>query len=92
MHQYQGDAIPAPGFGQTVDLSRFHLMVQGETGRRVEWVQRRLGMAVTGVFDVAMESRVRAFQSSHRLVADSVIGPKTFAVICWSFSAAPSAR
>lgn len=91
MHQFQGDAIPMAGFTQTVDLSRFNLMVQGERGRRVEWVQRRLGMPVTGLFDIAMESRVRAFQSSKGLTADGVIGPKTFAVICWN-SAAPSAR
>lgn len=83
LHQYQGDAYPAPGFSNTVDLSRFNMMVVGDSGPRVEWVQRRLGMAVTGVYDGAMAGRVLEFQKNSKLVADAVIGPKTFAAICW---------
>lgn len=82
MHQYQGDAKPVAGIGQC-DLSRFHLMVQGETGARVTWVQRKLGLQPTGVYDAAMASRVSAFQQQKGLVVDAVIGPKTFAHICW---------
>lgn len=92
LHQYQGDAIPTPGFTRTIDLSRFNLMLEGEQGVRVEWVQRRLGMPVTGMFDAMMASRLRSFQSSHGLVADAVIGPKTFPLVCWTHSASPSSR
>lgn len=83
LHQYQGDAVRVPGFTSTVDLSRFNLMRQGEGGARVSWVQRRLGMRETGLFDVNMADRLRAFQRQYGLVADAVIGPKTFAVISW---------
>ena len=83
IHQYQGDARPVPGFSNTVDLSRFNLMRQGETGARVAWVQRRLGMIADGQFSAAMATRVKAFQVQSHLDADAVIGPKTFAAISW---------
>lgn len=83
IHQYQGDAFPMPGFSNTVDLSRFRLMVQGETGERVKWVQRRLGIIDDGVFGPGMASHLRMFQKTCQLVEDAVIGPKTFAAIAW---------
>lgn len=83
LHQYQGDALPVPGFANTVDLSRFHVMAVGEVGPRVEWVQRRLGMVASGTFDVAMETRIRAFQRAEGVAADGVIGPVTFGRIAW---------
>lgn len=86
IHQYQGDALPTAGFPGTVDLSRFHLMVEGERGERVRWVQRRLGIEQTGEFDVSMVSKIRSFQSQHGLLTDAIIGPRTFAVICWTHS------
>jgi GH25 family lysozyme M1 (1,4-beta-N-acetylmuramidase) len=87
MHQYQGDALPCPGFSHTVDLSRFHLMVQGETGPRVRWVQRQLRMptpAVDGIFGPDTASTLRAFQRSRGLVVDAIIGPKTFCALAWN--------
>jgi len=86
MHQYQGDAVQVQGFSHTVDLSRFHVMRQGETGVRVAWVQRRMGWPVTSTFDVAMAARVRALQSAHGLAADAVIGPRTFPLIAWTMA------
>lgn len=83
MHQYQGDALPVPGFSNTVDLSRFNLMQQGEMSVRVKWVQQRLGMKVTGMFNSDMTTRIKAFQAMTGLVADGIIGPKTFAPMCW---------
>ncbi len=84
IHQYQGDAFPVPGFTNTVDLSRFHLMQLGDTGARVRWVQTRMGWPITGVFDAAMATRLRSFQSAYGLTADALIGPKTFTRICWT--------
>jgi hypothetical protein len=83
MHQYQGDARPAPGFSSTVDLSRFNVMRQGEAGARVRWVQRRLGMIETGKFDADMATCLQVFQRGNGLVADAIIGPRTFAALCW---------
>lgn len=83
LHQYQGDAFGMPGFSNTVDLSRFRLMSLGETGRRVAWVQRRMAVPATGVFDQAMLSQVRAFQREQGLEIDGVIGPATFRALCW---------
>jgi GH25 family lysozyme M1 (1,4-beta-N-acetylmuramidase) len=83
MHQYQGDAYPVAGFSSTVDLSRWNVMRQGQTGERVRWAQRRLGMAVTGTFDADMANRVKAFQASAQVAVDGAIGPKTFAPLAW---------
>ncbi len=86
IHQYQGDALPVPGFTSTVDLSRFRVMGggTGETGDRVAWLQRRIGAVVTRTFDAATAARVRSFQSAHGLVVDGVVGPRTFAAVAWS--------
>lgn len=84
IQQYQGDAIEFPGFTKTVDVNRFNVMRPGESGERVRWVQRRLGMTdVSGVYDDAMLAHVQSFQQLSGLVADGVIGPKTFARVCW---------
>jgi GH25 family lysozyme M1 (1,4-beta-N-acetylmuramidase) len=85
IHQYQGDAIGLPGFSTAkVDMNRFNTMVRGEVGDRVKWVQARLGIAQSGVFDASMEIALRAFQRSKGLVESSIIDPRTFAYLCWS--------
>lgn len=83
IHQEQGDAIGLPGFTNTVDLNRFHLLALGSTGERVRWVERKLGLAPTGLFDDAVRQAVIAFQRDRQLEADGVIGPVTFARLCW---------
>lgn len=82
MHQYQGDAKPCPGFAKTVDLSRFRVMRQGESGRRVEWVAKRLGVA-TSVFGPDLMKAVRSFQMTRELYVDGIVGPQTFAALTW---------
>ena len=82
LHQYQGDAYPVLGVGQC-DLSRFNVMRLGATGDRVKWVQKRLGMIPLGTFDTKLEQRIKGFQQTKGLDADGIIGPKTFARICW---------
>ncbi len=52
------------------------------TGADVSWLQERLeraGLAVkeSGIFDEATDQAVRAFQQSHDLKADGVVGPVT---------------
>jgi GH25 family lysozyme M1 (1,4-beta-N-acetylmuramidase) len=85
IHQYQGDAVQLPGFATgNVDMNRFNTMAKGETGNRVTWAQRRLGIAQTGAFDAAMETALRTLQEKNGLVADGVIDPRTFVYLCWS--------
>jgi len=82
IHQYQGDARGLPGFHQ-VDMNRFHVMGPGATGNRVKWVQRRLGVAATGTFDQATAQALRAFKQRNGLPATDLVGPRTFAFLCW---------
>lgn len=91
IHQYQGDAYPVPGFTSTVDLSRFHVLRIGDRGGAVGWVQRRMGIRMTQIFDVAMDAAVRSLQKQRGLVVDGVIGPKTFAKIAWMTVGTPAA-
>lgn len=86
LHQYQGDAFGIPGITNTVDLSRFNLMQEGATGRRVSWVQKRLGVTVDGIFGPVTASRLRTFQTGHGLEPDAVVGPLTFNRLCWTRS------
>lgn len=54
------------------------------SGKRVEWVQRRLrakgfkSVRKTGYFGDATRSAVRRFQKAHNLKADGVVGPATW--------------
>jgi len=84
IHQYQGDAINFPGFNKTVDINRFNLMKVGAKGSRVSWVQRRVGTTPDGDFGPKTEAAVKTFQTKYGLSADGVIGPLTFAPLCWA--------
>lgn len=85
IHQYQGDATGFPGFPTgNVDMNRFNPLFKGATGARVKWVQKRLGYQpanISGKFDETTDTDVRAFQSLHELVADGIVGPRTFAYL-----------
>lgn len=83
IHQYQGDARGLPGFRQ-VDMNLFNAMVAGATGDRVKWVQRRLGITPSGVFDASTKTALGAFQAKSGLFANFVVDPRTFAFLCWS--------
>jgi GH25 family lysozyme M1 (1,4-beta-N-acetylmuramidase) len=88
IHQYQGDAVGMPGFSSTVDVNRFNAMFRGATGDRVKWLQRRLGLAETGSFDAAVNAKLVAFQRTGGLTPDGIVGPRTFAALCWANPAA----
>jgi GH25 family lysozyme M1 (1,4-beta-N-acetylmuramidase) len=84
MHQYQGDATGCPGFPVgNVDMNRFNSMYKGAVGARVKWVQKRLKIAETGKFDDTMVTAVVNLQKTSGLVADGVIGPRTFTRLAW---------
>jgi len=83
IHQYQGDASGFPGFPQgNVDLNRFNALYEG-SGARVRWVQRRLGVPVTDKVDAATKAALLEFQAKRGLVADAIVGPRTFAYLAW---------
>lgn len=92
IHQFQGNAIKAPGFPTgNVDINRFNVMLKGEQGTRVKWAQRNLGMLrINGIFDNTMDKAVRAFQETYGLVSDGIIGPRTFAIMAWEFNSSLS--
>lgn len=83
IHQYQGDAIGFPGFTSTVDVNRFNPLTEGAHGARVRWLERRLGLPETGELGDALHEQLIAFQRANQLVADGIVGPRTFAALCW---------
>jgi putative peptidoglycan binding protein len=51
---------------------------QGDSNAAVAEAQRLLGINVSGTFDAAMDETVRAFQATHGLSVDGIIGPYTW--------------
>lgn len=84
IHQYQGDAFGFPGFSSTVDINRFNTMVKGSSGDLVRWVQRKLGVTESGTYDDATWKALLTFQAANDQVVDGIVGPKTFASLCWA--------
>jgi N-acetylmuramoyl-L-alanine amidase len=51
----------------------------GSKGDLVKKVQKKLGgLVVDGIFGRLTDARVREFQKAHKLVADGIIGPRTW--------------
>jgi peptidoglycan hydrolase-like protein with peptidoglycan-binding domain len=84
IHQYQGDAVDAPGFPSgNVDMNRFNPLYD-HAGKRVLWVKERLRLGlVDDQMDVSTRDAIKAFQTEHGLVPDGIIGPRTFAYLAW---------
>ena len=57
------------------------LLKIGSTGALVNYLQQKLGIAVTGTFDQATDTAVRKFQTDNDLVADGVVGGNTWTKI-----------
>jgi peptidoglycan hydrolase-like protein with peptidoglycan-binding domain len=84
----EGDALKAPGFPTgNVDMNRMRPLAKGASGMRVKWLQKRLGFTgtnVDGKFGPMTDTAVRKLQASKPdLVADGIVGPRTFAYLCW---------
>jgi GH25 family lysozyme M1 (1,4-beta-N-acetylmuramidase) len=91
IHQYQGDAVKAPGFATgNVDMNRMRPMQKEPSPparERVKWAQRRLGFKgtdVDGKFGSMTDTAVRKVQNQHSdVVADGIINPRTLAYLSW---------
>lgn len=51
----------------------------GDKGEAVRCWERALSLTVTGEFDAIVDAVTRSFQTAHGLVADGIVGPKTWA-------------
>jgi len=85
-----GEKLPITGGPQPT-------LRKGSSGAAVRTLQARLNTlgfnvgAVDGIFGAKTDAAVRAFQRSRGLVADGIVGPKTWAALGAS-GAAPAAR
>lgn len=77
--QTQGDAVGVPGFSSTVDVDRFNFAYSSllPADGRYPWLAARLPVGASFAGSVA------SYQAGKRLVADGVIGPRTFAALSW---------
>jgi len=92
IHQYMGDSTGAPGMPKgNEDMNRMRSLqkeAKPVARERVKWVQKRLGFTgatnVDGKFGTMTDTAVRKLQTSKSdLVVDGIIGPRTFAYLCW---------
>jgi N-acetylmuramoyl-L-alanine amidase/Putative peptidoglycan binding domain len=67
--------IPAEDDANRPTLSR------GSRGQAVKDVQKKLQVAIDGVFGPGTEAAVRQFQRNNGVVPDGIVGPKTWALI-----------
>jgi hypothetical protein len=84
LQQYQGDCLGFPGVSNTVDLSLWNSLSPnwGDLSR-IYWLEKKLGLQTSGTWTQKTTDALKAFQTSRGLFADAVIGPKTFAALCW---------
>jgi peptidoglycan hydrolase-like protein with peptidoglycan-binding domain len=72
---------PRPSMVPAVDADDRPTLRRGATGELVNLIQSKAGTAVTGTYDAATEAAVRAFQRTHGLVPDGIVGPRTWATL-----------
>jgi N-acetyl-anhydromuramyl-L-alanine amidase AmpD len=72
---------PLPSIIPAVDAENRPTLRRGNTGTMVKLVQTKIGVTDTGVFDATTEAAVRAFQRDHGLLADGIVGPRTWATL-----------
>ncbi|MGJ6981345.1 peptidoglycan-binding protein [Aestuariimicrobium soli] len=74
-----GQPMPTPPAPcPSLTLGSYPTIKQGHTGTAVKVIQCQVGATPDGVFGAVTTSKVKTFQSSRGLVADGVVGPKTW--------------
>ena len=64
------------------EVSAGHAVIQlGMRGSSVRFIQSHVGTPVDGDYETATQAKVRAFQVSHGLAADGVVGTQTYAAM-----------
>jgi putative chitinase len=59
----------------------FMLLQRGSRGDSVKQVQEKLNLTADGIFGLATENAVRAFQQEHNLQVTGAVGPRTWEVL-----------
>ena len=88
IHQYAGDVANAPGVVGQVDLDRFKLLKEGDSGPRVAFVRKKLLLPTDGTFDESVLEAVHELQDANGLRVDGVVGPLTWSYLVWQRDAA----
>jgi putative chitinase len=57
------------------------LLKVGSTGDRVKQIQEKLGEDADGIFGLVTKQAVEKWQAANGLIADGIVGPKTFAAM-----------
>ena len=70
----------ASNLGSTITVSRPIVRV-GDRGANVVYLQQKLRITADGIFGNGTRNAVIAFQRSKGLVADGVVGPRTWAAL-----------
>jgi putative peptidoglycan binding protein len=65
------------------------ILKSGSSGPWVSFLQFKLAIGTSGIFDAATGAAVRAFQSANGLTPDEVVGPKTWGALGVEVAAAP---
>lgn len=60
---------------------RMETIKLGSRGESVKELQRRLNLAVDGIFGKLTDEAVKDFQTAHNLTADGIVGEKTWAAL-----------
>ena len=76
-----GGTAPRPYVIPAFDANNRPTLRRGATGDMVRLVQTKVGVPATGSFDANTEAAVRRFQRDHGLVADGIVGPRTWATL-----------
>jgi peptidoglycan hydrolase-like protein with peptidoglycan-binding domain len=74
-------STPAPTPEPTTTTTHYITLENGNEGRQVRLLQHALGIHEDSIFGAETEAAVRAYQTSHGLKVDGVVGPKTGAAL-----------
>lgn len=72
---------PAAAVIPAADQTGRPTLRRGAAGELVKQIQQKLGIAASGTFDGVTEAAVRQFQRDNGLVADGIVGPRTWSLL-----------